>query len=125
MQKKIITIYGDGLQIRDWLYVKDHVKAIDLIFHEGKTNESYNIGGDNELKNIQLAKLICDITDKKLANTNSSKKLIKHITDRKGHDRRYAIDNSKIKNNLGWKISGSFNSKINNTIDWYITNFKH
>ena len=120
-----LPIYGDGKNIRDWLFVKDHIEAIDLIFHKGKKGETYNIGGDNELTNIDLiSHLILEI-DKLLMRPNGySNKLISYVTDRKGHDFRYSIDSSKLKNNLGWFPKTSFDKGIKLTIDWYLNKFK-
>ena len=116
-----LPIYGDGKNIRDWLYVKDHVEAIDLIFHNGKKGETYNIGGNNELNNIDIiSKLILEV-DKALSRPEGrSKKLISYVTDRKGHDFRYSIDSSKLKNELGWSSKTSFDRGIQLTIDWYL-----
>jgi dTDP-glucose 4,6-dehydratase len=120
---KTIPVYGKGENIRDWLYVEDHAKAIDLIFHSGKINETYNIGGSNEWKNIDLIRLICKIMDKKLdRKPGSSEKLINFVKDRAGHDIRYAIDSSKIKKELNWQPSISFEKGIEITVDWYLNN---
>ena len=107
-----IPVYGDGLQIRDWLHVKDHCEAIDLVLHKGKNNEVYNIGGDSELRNIDLVKII-------LNRMNKSENLIEYVTDRPGHDRRYAIDFKKIQKNLNWEPQITFEKGIQVTIDWY------
>lgn len=118
-----LPIYGDGQNVRDWLWVNDHVNAIDLIFHQGKLFNTYNIGGDNEWTNIEIVNLICDLVDKKLSRKQgSSQKLIDFVDDRAGHDRRYAIDFSKLKNELGWKPSINFEKGLEKTIDWYINN---
>lgn len=123
VNEKPLPVYGDGLYTRDWLYVKDHAKAIDLIFHEGKAGETYNIGGFNEWKNIDLIKLLCRLMDKKLKRTpGSSEQLITYVKDRPGHDRRYAIDASKINRELGWKPSVTFEQGLSETIDWYLEN---
>ena len=125
INKKPLPVYGDGLYTRDWLFVKDHAKAIDLIFHTGKINETYNIGGFNEWKNIDLIKLLCAIMDKKLnLPIGENEKLITYIKDRPGHDRRYAIDANKIKNELGWTPSVTFVEGLNLTVDWYLENSK-
>ena len=125
INKKPLPVYGDGLYTRDWLFVKDHAKAIDLIFHTGKINETYNIGGFNEWKNIDLIKLLCAIMDKKLSlPIGENEKLITYIKDRPGHDRRYAIDANKIKNELGWTPSVTFVEGLNLTVDWYLENSK-
>jgi dTDP-glucose 4,6-dehydratase len=130
MIKKIINnqslpIYGNGKNIRDWLYVKDHIEAIDLIFHNGKKGETYNIGGNNELNNIDIiSKLILEL-DKALSRSEGySKKLISFVTDRKGHDFRYSIDSSKLKNELGWIPKTPFDEGLQLTIDWFLKSFK-
>jgi len=121
--RKELPVYGKGDNVRDWLWVEDHARAIDLIFHEGKIGETYNIGGYNEWKNIDLVHLICDILDEKLnRKDSSSRKLIKFVKDRAGHDLRYAIDASKIKDELGWEPSVTFNEGLELTIDWYLNN---
>jgi dTDP-glucose 4,6-dehydratase len=121
--KKALPVYGDGLYTRDWLYVKDHAIAIDLLFHEGKTGDTYNIGGFNEWKNIDLVKLLCKLMDEKIGNAvGTSEQLITYIKDRPGHDRRYAIDASKINTQLGWKPSVTFEEGLSLTIDWYLQN---
>lgn len=118
-----LPVYGDGQYTRDWLYVIDHAKAIDTIFHKGSNAETYNIGGLNEWTNIDLIKLLCKKMDKKLGRTEkTSEKLIKFITDRPGHDRRYAIDAEKIRKHLNWKPSITFEEGLDITIDWYLTN---
>lgn len=123
IQNKPLPVYGDGNYTRDWLYVKDHAKAIDLVFHEGNNAETYNIGGFNEWKNIDLVKLLCKQMDRKLGRQNgASEKLITFVKDRPGHDLRYAIDASKIKNNLGWTPSVTFEEGLEKTIDWYLNN---
>lgn len=120
---KEIPIYGKGENVRDWLYVEDHAEAIDLIFHKGKQGETYNIGGNNEWQNIQLIHLLCEIADKKLGREKGeSGKLITFVKDRAGHDIRYAIDSSKIQNELGWKPSLTFEEGLEKTVDWYIQN---
>ena len=123
MNKKPLPIYGKGENIRDWLYVEDHVRAIDLIFHEGKIGETYNIGGYNEWTNIDLVKELCRQMDIKLGRENgSSENLITYVKDRAGHDMRYAIDASKLKNELGWMPSLQFEEGISKTINWYLSN---
>ena len=118
-----ITIYGDGENIRDWLYVEDHIRAIDLIFHSKKVGETFNIGGNNEMANNEIVNTLIFKIDNKLGRkVGKSKILIKYVQDRLGHDKRYAIDNSKIKKILGWKPKYSFDSGINKTIDWYLKN---
>ena len=125
LKSKSIPIYGKGINVRDWLYVIDHVVAIDLVFHKGKIFETYNIGGFNEYKNIDLVKLICSKMDEKLAlDSGKSEKLISFIKDRPGHDMRYAIDASKINNELGWSAQVSMDEGISKTIDWYLKNKK-
>ncbi len=120
---KPLPVYGKGENIRDWLWVEDHARAIDVIFHEGKVGETYNIGGHNEWTNIDLIKLMCSIMDKKLARTTgSSEKLITYVKDRAGHDLRYAIDSSKLKHELGWVPSLQFEEGLEKTIDWYLEN---
>ncbi len=123
INNKPLPVYGDGNYTRDWLYVKDHADAIDLIFHEGKQSETYNIGGFNEWKNIDLVKLLCQQMDKKLnRDLGASEKLITFVKDRPGHDLRYAIDASKINKELGWKPSVTFEEGLEKTIDWYLNN---
>lgn len=117
-----IPIYGQGINIRDWLYVNDHCVGIDLAFHQGKSGETYNIGGKNEQTNLEIAHIICEILDKKRPRKDgtSHNKLISFVSDRPGHDFRYAIDASKIESELGWKASENFASGIVKTIDWYL-----
>lgn len=123
IHKKPLPVYGDGLFTRDWLYVKDHARAIDLIFHQGKRGDTYNIGGFNEWKNIDLVKLLCKLMDEKLGRKpGESESLITYVKDRPGHDRRYAIDAKKIKNELGWTPSVTFEEGLRETIDWYLGN---
>lgn len=123
INNKPLPVYGDGNYTRDWLYVIDHAIAIDTVFHDGKNAETYNIGGFNEWKNIDLVRLLCQQMDKKLGRTNgTSEKLITFVKDRPGHDLRYAIDASKIKNNLGWTPSVTFEEGLDKTIDWYLNN---
>lgn len=120
---KELPVYGDGKNIRDWLWVEDHASAIDTIFHHGKNGETYNIGGLNEWKNIDLVRTICRLMDEKLQRPNgTSESLIKFVTDRAGHDRRYAIDASKLENELNWKPSIRFEEGLSKTIDWYLEN---
>lgn len=121
--KKPLPVYGKGENVRDWLYVIDHARAIDLVYHKGKEGETYNIGGFNEWKNIDLIKVICRAMDKKLGRAiGESEQLITYVTDRAGHDLRYAIDANKIMNELGWKPSLQFEEGIEKTIDWYLAN---
>jgi dTDP-glucose 4,6-dehydratase len=122
---KPIPVYGKGENIRDWLFVEDHAAAIDIIFHRGRPGETYNVGGDNELKNIDLVRLLCRIMDEKLGrDAGSSEKLITFVTDRAGHDLRYAIDSSKLQRELGWKPSVTFEQGLRMTVDWYLANEK-
>ncbi len=120
---KALPVYGDGKYTRDWLYVVDHAIAIDLVFHQGKNGETYNIGGFNEWQNIDLVKLLCSIMDRKLGREQGeSEKLITYVKDRPGHDKRYAIDAGKINRELGWKPSVTFEEGLEKTIDWYLNN---
>ena len=120
---KLIPVYGKGENIRDWLYVEDHATAIDLIFHEGTNGETYNIGGHNEWKNIELIRLLCEIMDRKLhREAGTSENLITFVKDRAGHDLRYAIDSGKIQKELGWKPSLQFREGLEKTVDWYLAN---
>lgn len=121
--KKGLPVYGDGLYTRDWLYVIDHATAIDKVYHEGRAGETYNIGGFNEWKNIDLVKLLCKQMDEKLGREEGeSEQLITYIKDRPGHDRRYAIDASKINKELGWAPTVTFEEGLAKTIDWYLSN---
>ncbi|HEX8575484.1 MAG TPA: dTDP-glucose 4,6-dehydratase [Flavobacterium sp.] len=123
INNKPLPVYGDGNYTRDWLFVEDHARAIDLVFHNGKNHETYNIGGFNEWKNIDLVKLLCKIMDAKLGRASgTSAKLITYIKDRPGHDLRYAIDASKINKELGWHPSVTFEEGLERTIDWYLVN---
>lgn len=115
LNDKALPVYGDGMQIRDWLHVKDHCTGIDTVLHKGKVGEVYNIGGNNEKANIEIVKLI-------IKNLGKSEELIKYVKDRPGHDRRYAIDNSKITRELGWSPSYTFEQGIKETIEWYLAN---
>ncbi len=120
---KPLPVYGEGINIRDWLFVEDHAKAIDLIFHKGETGETYNIGGNNEWKNIDLIRKLCEILDDKLGREKgASAKFITFVKDRAGHDLRYAIDSSKLQNELGWKPSLDFEEGLEKTVDWYLEN---
>ncbi|MBX2914234.1 MAG: dTDP-glucose 4,6-dehydratase [Cyclobacteriaceae bacterium] len=121
-----IPIYGDGMNVRDWLYVLDHVKGIELVFKKGVAGETYNIGGRNERTNNQIVQTICEIldTEKPAANGKSYKSLITYVKDRAGHDKRYAIDATKIENELGWKAEENFESGIRKTIAWYLTKYQ-
>ncbi|HEX6922845.1 MAG TPA: dTDP-glucose 4,6-dehydratase [Bacillales bacterium] len=121
-----IPIYGDGQNIRDWLFVLDHCKGIDVAFHHGKAGETYNIGGNNELANIEIARTLCDILDetapqyKQGSAISSYKELISFVADRPGHDRRYAVDAAKIENELGWKAEERFEDGLRKTVEWYL-----
>ncbi|ARS37152.1 dTDP-glucose 4,6-dehydratase [Pontibacter actiniarum] len=118
-----VPVYGKGENVRDWLYVLDHARAIDVIFHEGKVGETYNIGGVNEWKNLDLIELLCDQMDEKLGRKKGySRKLITFVKDRAGHDLRYAIDSSKLMDELGWKPSVTFEEGLSKTVDWYLQN---
>jgi len=122
-QKKPVPVYGKGENVRDWLWVEDHARAIDLIFHKAKPGSTYNIGGHNEWKNIDLINLLCSILDKKLNRpAGASAGLITFVTDRAGHDQRYAIDATKLKNELGWVPSITFEEGLEKTVDWYLKN---
>ena len=123
--EKPLPVYGKGENIRDWLWVEDHAKAIDDVFHKGEIGETYNIGGHNEWKNIDLIHLLCDIMDQKLGNSiGKSRELITFVKDRAGHDMRYAIDATKIKNKLGWIPSVTFEQGLKSTVEWYLENQK-
>lgn len=123
LNNKPLPVYGDGNYTRDWLYVKDHAEAIDLVFHKGKNKQTYNIGGFNEWKNIDLVQLLCKQMDEKLNKPKgTSESLIMFVKDRPGHDLRYAIDASKINKELGWKPSVTFEQGLSKTIDWYLNN---
>lgn len=123
LNKKPLPIYGKGENVRDWLFVEDHVKAIDIIFHKGKVGETYNIGGHNEWKNIDIVKELCRQMDNKLRRANGeSEQLITFVQDRAGHDMRYAIDATKLNTELGWQPSLQFEEGISKTIDWYLNN---
>lgn len=120
---KPVPVYGKGENVRDWLWVEDHARAIDVIFHEATTGETYNIGGHNEWKNIDLIHLLCNIMDKKLGReAGESAKLITYVTDRAGHDLRYAIDSTKLQQKLGWVPSLQFEEGLEKTVDWYLEN---
>ena len=118
-----IPIYGDGKNIRDWLYVLDHCKGIDVVYHTGITGQTYNIGGRNERTNLQIVDRICTILDKEVPKEKSYKELITFVEDRAGHDRRYAIDATKLENELGWKADENFDSGIVKTIEWYLNKY--
>ena len=124
LSNEAIPIYGDGKNIRDWLYVLDHCKGIDLVYHTGKKAQTYNIGGRNERTNLQIVDKICTILDEKVPQEKSYKELITFVEDRAGHDRRYAIDATKLENELGWKADEDFDSGIILTVDWYLSKYK-
>ncbi len=120
---KPLPVYGKGENVRDWLWVEDHAKAIDVVFHKGVLGETYNIGGHNEWKNLDLVHYLCDLMDQKLGrDSGESRKLITYVKDRAGHDLRYAIDADKIKNELGWVPSITFEKGLEKTVDWYLSN---
>ncbi|MEZ0541477.1 dTDP-glucose 4,6-dehydratase [Fibrella arboris] len=122
-QNKPLPVYGKGENVRDWLFVVDHARAIDTVFHKGKLGETYNIGGFNEWKNIDIVNLLCGIMDEKLGRpAGTSAQLITYVTDRAGHDLRYAIDANKIMNELGWEPSLQFEEGLNRTVDWFLAN---
>ena len=121
LNDKPLPVYGKGLNVRDWLYVEDHCKAIDLIIHNGHIGEVYNIGGHNEMRNIDIVNLICEELDR-LGQAKNAKRLITYVTDRKGHDMRYAIDPTKIYKELGWLPETKFANGIKKTIQWYLDN---
>lgn len=123
LHEKPLPIYGKGENIRDWLWVEDHASAIDAIFHKGRVGESYNVGGLNEWTNIELVRYLCRVMDQKLGRAvGSSEKLLTYVTDRAGHDKRYAIDASKLEAELGWKPSITFEQGLERTVDWYLEN---
>ena len=125
LKQQKLPVYGEGTNIRDWLYVKDHIKAIDTIFHKGTAGETYAIGGNNEVRNIDLVQLLIELTDAALGRPKgSSQGLISYVTDRKGHDYRYAIDASKLKVDLGWEPQANFEAALKETILWYLANEK-
>jgi dTDP-glucose 4,6-dehydratase len=120
---KPLPVYGKGENVRDWLWVEDHARAIDTIFHKGRIGESYNVGGLNEWTNIELVRFLCRLMDRKLGrNEGDSEKLITFVTDRKGHDLRYAIDATKLESELGWTPSITFEEGLEKTVDWYLEN---
>jgi len=124
LNHKELPVYGDGKQIRDWLYVKDHCRAIDLVIQKGEIGEVYNVGGDNEKENIYIVKKIIEILRRKTGDNRINEGLIVHVKDRPGHDRRYGIDSSKISSEIGWKPEVSFEEGILQTIDWYLNNIE-
>jgi dTDP-glucose 4,6-dehydratase len=118
-----IPIYGKGENIRDWLWVEDHARAIDVIYHQAASGSTYNVGGHNEWTNIDLIRLLCNIMDQKLGREpGTSAKLITFVTDRAGHDLRYAIDSSKLQKDLGWKPSLQFEEGLEKTVEWFLSN---
>ena len=118
-----LPVYGKGENVRDWLWVEDHASAINEIFHKGKIGQTYNVGGNNVWKNIDLVNYLCDIMDRKLDRSEgSSRKLITFVKDRAGHDLRYAIDSSKLKEELAWSPSVTFEQGLEKTVDWYLNN---
>jgi dTDP-glucose 4,6-dehydratase len=123
LNNKPLPVYGKGDNVRDWLWVEDHAAAINVVFHKGHTGETYNIGGNNEWKNIELVNFLCKLMDQKLGRAEGdSAKLITYVKDRAGHDQRYAIDAKKIKNDLGWEPSIKFEQGLSKTVDWYLAN---
>jgi len=123
IQQKPLPVYGKGENVRDWLWVVDHAQAIDVIYHQGKIGDTYNIGGHNEWSNISLIRLLCGIMDRKLGRAaGESEKLITYVTDRAGHDLRYAIDSTKLQRELGWVPSITFEEGLERTVDWYLAN---
>jgi dTDP-glucose 4,6-dehydratase len=125
-EEKSLPVYGDGRNVRDWLYVTDHCKAVWTIMKHGKTGEIYNVGGDNEMENITIVEMICDILDEinKLSDHRPRRELIAFVKDRPGHDRRYAIDFTKLNRELDWSPEASFETGIRDTIEWYLANRK-
>jgi dTDP-glucose 4,6-dehydratase len=120
---KPLPVYGKGENVRDWLWVEDHAAAIDAVFHKGRNGETYNIGGNNEWKNIDLVMLLCRIMDDKLGREKGgSAKLINYVRDRAGHDMRYAIDSTKLKTEIGWQPSIRFEEGLEKTVEWYLAN---
>lgn len=123
IHNKPLPVYGKGENVRDWLFVVDHARAIDVIYHKGENGETYNIGGENEWKNIDLVKLLCKIMDEKLGReSGTSEQLITYVTDRAGHDLRYAIDPTKLRTQLGWAPSLQFEEGLTKTVEWYLSN---
>ncbi len=123
IHSKPLPVYGKGDNVRDWLWVEDHARAIDVIFHKGRVGETYNIGGFNEWKNLDIVHLLCEIMDEKLGREKGeSAKLITFVKDRAGHDKRYAIDATKLNKELGWEPSLQFKEGLDKTIDWYLSN---
>lgn len=126
VHRRPLPVYGEGLNVRDWLYVEDHARALDLVFHRGRPGDTYNIGGFNEWRNIDIVRLLIEVTDRQLGRTTGeSLPLITHVTDRKGHDLRYAIDSSKLHRELGWSPSLQFEEGIEKTVAWYLAHPEH
>lgn len=123
MARRPIPVYGDGMNVRDWLYVRDHVEALWQVLRRGRVGETYNIGGNNEWPNIRIVELICDLMDKLASHLGgNSRQLISFVKDRPGHDRRYAIDSTKIRTELGWTPVYDFERGIRETVQWYLDN---
>jgi dTDP-glucose 4,6-dehydratase len=124
LEKKPLPVYGDGLQVRDWLFVNDHVDAINTVLEQGRAGEVYNIGGLCERTNLQVVQAICDALDERMPDSEfgSRRQLIRHVEDRPGHDRRYAIDCSKLCTETGWRPAVDFESGLQQTVDWYLAN---
>jgi dTDP-glucose 4,6-dehydratase len=122
LEKKPLPVYGDGKQVRDWLYVEDHVKALKLVFEHGRVGETYNVGGRAPTENLTVVERICDLLDARDASQEPRRNLIRYVTDRPGHDRRYAIDPTKIETELGWRAEKTFDTGIAATVDWYLQN---
>ena len=120
-ERQPLPVFGDGLNVRDWLYVEDHCRAIDVVFHKGEAGRTYNVGGGNEVTNIDLVKSICRIMDQML-DGDRHEELIRFVEDRPGHDRRYAIDSSRIRDELGWLPKYSFEAALRATVEWYLDN---
>lgn len=123
LEGKLLPVYGDGLQVRDWLYVEDHARAIELVLRRGRLGQTYNVGGLNEMPNLHLVRQLCDLLDRKAprAEGGSYRDLIQHVPDRPGHDRRYAINCTKIREELGWTPQETFSTGLEKTVDWYLT----
>jgi dTDP-glucose 4,6-dehydratase len=124
IENKPLPVYGDGQNIRDWLYVVDHCDALIKVFEKGRPGENYNIGGNSEYRNIDIVHMLCDLVDAKLKRKDSSRKLIRFVTDRPGHDRRYAIDASKIRSEIDWRPDHIFKQALENTVEWYLQNME-
>ena len=122
MEGKPLPVYGNGINIRDWLYVDDHARALDLIASRGRIGEKYNVGGRNERRNIEVVKRVCELMDELRPSQRPHAELVTYVTDRPGHDARYAIDATKLETELGWKAQENFDSGIARTVRWYIEN---